>query len=324
MRLHKLGAPLQWCHLPDPLPGEGEIRLRIKACGVCRTDLHVQDGGLPDIALPVIPGHEIVGTVDMLGTNVRDLSVGDRVGVPWLGRTCGECDFSRAGSENLCDHAQFTGYTRPGGFATSVVVDARYAFKLGATPDDAALAPLLCAGLIGWRALEAAGGGKRIGIYGFGAAGHIVAQLACWQGWRVAAFTRVGDVAAQHFARSCGVAWAGDCNERPAWPLDAAIIFAPAGELVPLALASVRKGGRVVCGGIHMTDIPSFQYQLLWQERQLVSVANLTRADGERFLRIVPRAGIQAATRAYPLKEANQALDDLRGGRVQGAAVLVM
>lgn len=323
MRLLRIGDPLRWAELPDPAPGTGEVRIQVAACGVCRTDLHVQDGDLPDIELPLIPGHEIVGYVERLGPGVSGLAVGDRVGVPWLGHTCGDCAYCRSGAENLCDRAEFTGYTRNGGFATLVVVDARFALKLPPGQDDIAFAPLLCAGLIGWRALVAAGPGERLGLYGFGAAGHIVAQVARWQGRQVAAFTRAGDVAAQDFARSCGVDWAGDSTQRPEQPLDAAIIFAPAGELVPLALQAVRKGGRVVCAGIHMSDIPGFPYRLLWQERQLVSVANLTRKDGEDFLRIVPQAGIHATTTAYPLREANRALDDLRCGRVHGAAVLV-
>ncbi len=324
MRLLRIRDPLRWAELPDPLPGTGEVRIRVAACGVCRTDLHVQDGELPGVVCPVIPGHEIVGHVDRLGTGVTHLAVGDRVGVPWLGHTCGCCAYCLRGEENLCDHAEFTGYTRNGGFATLAVVDAHYAFRLAPGTDDVAVAPLLCAGLIGWRALVAAGGGERLGIYGFGAAGHIVAQLARWQGRSVAAFTRPGDAAAQAFARSCGVQWAGDAGQDPGQPLDAAIIFAPAGELVPAALQAVRKGGRVVCAGIHMSDIPSFPYRLLWHERQLVSVANLTRKDAEDFLGIVPQAGIRATTTAYPLCDANRALLDLRNGRVHGATVLVM
>jgi propanol-preferring alcohol dehydrogenase len=324
MRLLRIGAPLRWAELPDPMPGEGEVRLKISACGVCRTDLHVQDGELPGIELPIIPGHEIVGRVERVGRGVTALAVGDRVGVPWLGRTCGCCAYCRSGSENLCDSAQFTGYTRDGGFASHVVVDAQFALKLPQATDDLAVAPLLCAGLIGWRALVAAGDGERLGIYGFGAAGHLIAQVALWQGRQVAAFTRAGDLATQGFAKRCGVQWAGDAAHVPEQALDAAIIFAPAGELVPTALRAVRKGGSVVCAGIHMSDIPGFPYRLLWHERRLVSVANLTRRDGEEFLRVAARAGVRAAVTPYPFREANQALQDLRNGSVQGAAVLDM
>ncbi|APW37260.1 alcohol dehydrogenase [Rhodoferax koreense] len=323
MRLLATSRPLQWTELPDPVPGAGEIRLRVSACGVCRTDLHVRDGELPGIALPVTPGHEIVGHVDGLGAGVTQLAIGDRVGVPWLGATCGTCAYCLRGAENLCDNARFTGYTRDGGYATQVVADARFAFRLPAGGDDVGFAPLLCAGLIGWRSLVAAGKGTRIGLYGFGAAAHIVVQVARWQKRWVAAFTRPGDTSGQAFARECGADWAGGSDQAAPQPLDAAIIFAPAGDLVPLALQAVRKGGRVVCAGIHMSDIPAFPYRLLWHERQLVSVANLTRSDAEDFLRLVPLVGIQTTTTAYPLREANRALLDLREGRVHGAAVLV-
>lgn len=322
MRLLQARSPLKWVESPDPVTNHGEIRLKVSACGVCRTDLHVQDDELPGIQLPLTPGHEIVGYVEQLGAGVTEFVIGDRVGIPWLGSTCGNCRFCLSGSENLCDHAKFTGYTRDGGFATHVVADARFAFKLPHGGNDVDFAPLLCAGLIGWRSLVAAGPGRRLGIYGFGAAGHIVAQVALWQGRSIAAFTRPGDVKNQAFARQCGAEWIGGSDEMPLVPLDAAIIFAPVGELVPLALRAVRKGGRVVCAGIHMSDIPSFPYSLLWQERQLVSVANLTRKDGEDFLRLVPRIGIKTTTTVYSLKDANQALIDLREGRVRGAAVL--
>jgi len=323
MLLRRLRAPLEWTELPDPLPGPGEIRVRVGACGVCRTDLHVVDGELPDPMIPVVPGHEIVGRIDLLGAGVEGLALGERVGVPWLGHTCGVCPCCLAGRENLCDHPLFTGYTRNGGFATLVVADARFAFPLGESGTDVALAPLLCAGLIGWRSLAIAGAGRRIGLYGFGAAAHIVAQVARWQGRTVFAFTRPGDAATQGFARSLGAAWAGGSDELPPEPLDAAILFATAGELVPLALQAVRKGGRVVCAGIHMSDIPGFPYRLLWEERQLVSVANLTRQDGLDFLGQVPRMGLVTRTTTYPLAQANQALADLRAGRFEGAAVLV-
>jgi alcohol dehydrogenase, propanol-preferring len=323
MVLNKIGSALEWTELPDRNPGPGEIRIKIGACGVCRTDLHVVDGELSNSMLPIIPGHEIVGRVDALGAGVEGLSIGERVGVPWLGHACGVCPYCLEQRENLCDHPLFTGFTRDGGFATATIADARFAFPLGEVGSDVALAPLLCAGLIGWRSLVIAGAGKRLGLYGFGAAAHIVAQVAKWQGRSVFAFTRPGDVAAQDFARSLGAAWAGGSDEMPPEPLDAAIIFASVGDLVPLALKAVRKGGRVVCAGIHMSDIPRFPYDLLWQERQLVSVANLTRKDGIEFLRLAPQIGIVTKTTAYPLKQANQALADLRAGRFVGAAVLV-
>ncbi len=323
MVLKALKSPLEWCERPDPLPGPGEIRVKVAACGVCRTDLHVVDGELPDPQTPIIPGHEIVGRIDALGPGVTGLEMGERVGVPWLGHTCGVCPYCLGGRENLCDRPVFTGYTRDGGFATSTIADARFAFPLGEAGEDVALAPLLCAGLIGWRSLVIAGEGKRLGLYGFGAAAHILAQVARWQGRQVFAFTRPGDTAAQDFARSLGVVWAGGSDETPPEPLDAAIIFATAGELVPTALRAVRKGGRVVCAGIHMSDIPSFPYAILWEERQLLSVANLTRQDGLDFLRLAPEIGIVTSTRPYPLAEANTALSDLRAGRFEGAAVLV-
>ncbi len=290
---------------------------------MCRTDLHVVDGELPAPKVPIIPGHEIVGRIDALGAGVDELRIGERVGIPWLGHTCGVCRYCVKHRDNLCDRPLFTGYTRDGGFATAVIADARYAFPLGEVGADVALAPLLCAGLIGWRSLTIAGEGKRLGLYGFGAAGHIVAQVAKWQGRSVFAFTRPGDLATQAFACRLGVTWAGGSDESTPEPLDAAIIFAPVSELVPLALKAVRKGGRVVCAGIHMTDIPTFPYRLLWEERQLVSVANLTREDGIDFLRLAPQIGIVTRTTAYPLTQANQALADLRAGRFTGAAVLI-
>jgi alcohol dehydrogenase, propanol-preferring len=323
MMLKALRRPLEWSEIPDRPPGANEIRIRVGACGVCRTDLHVVDGELPDPRVPIIPGHEIVGRVEALGHGVSGLAIGQRVGVPWLGHTCGVCLYCTSGQENLCDRPLFNGYTRDGGFATCVIADARYSFPLPEAGTDEALAPLLCAGLIGWRSLVIAGEAKNLGLYGFGAAAHIVAQVAKWQGRSVFAFTRSDDAATQDFARRLGVAWAGGSDETPPEPLDAAIIFAPVGALVPLALQSVRKGGRVVCAGIHMSDIPAFPYRLLWEERQVVSVANLTRQDGLDFLGLAPKIGIVTQTTGYPLQEANQALADLRAGRFEGAAVLV-
>jgi propanol-preferring alcohol dehydrogenase len=322
MVLHAARTPLLLGELPDPQPNPGEVRVKVEACAVCRTDLHIIDGELPDPKLPIIPGHEIVGIVEALGEGITTLAPGERVGVPWLGHTCGHCRYCVSGHENLCDDPLFTGYTRDGGFATHVVADAAFAFKLDGFSDPVATAPLLCAGLIGWRSLVATGEAGTIGIYGFGAAAHIIAQVAHWQGRRVFAFTRPGDGEAQEFARSLGADWAGGSNEAPPEPLDAAIIFAPVGALVPAALRAVRKGGRVVCGGIHMSDIPSFPYRILWEERQVVSVANLTRRDATEFLEVAPKAKVKTTTLRYPLQAANQALSDLREGRLQGAAVL--
>ena len=323
MVLNALHTPLVWTELPDLPPGPGQIRVKVAACGVCRTDLHVVDGELPHPQVPIIPGHEIVGCIDALGSGVSDLKLGQRVGIPWLGHTCGVCPYCKMQRENLCDHPIFTGYTRDGGFATSTVADARFAFPLGDEGSDESLAPLLCAGLIGWRALTIAGDGKKLGLYGFGAAAHILAQVAKWQGRDVFAFTRPGDHKTQDFARTVGATWAGGSDEMPSEPLDAAIIFATVGALAPLALKAVRKGGRVVCAGIHMSDIPSFPYSVLWEERALLSVANLTRQDGLDFLGQVPKMGIVTRTTRYPLQQANQALADLRAGRFEGAAVLV-
>ena len=323
MVLNKPKTPLEWTDLPDRQPGPGEIRVNVLACGVCRTDLHVLDGELPDSNSPIIPGHEIVGRIDALGTGVEGLRLGERVGIPWLGHTCGVCPYCVSGRENLCDHPLITGCTRDGGFATATIADARFAFPLGEVGADVALAPLLCAGLIGWRSLTIAGDARRLGLYGFGAAAHIVAQVAKWQRRSVYGFTRPGDVATQAFARTLGVTWAGGSDEMPPELLDAAIIFATVGDLVPMALKALRKGGRVVCAGIHMSDIPSFPYRLLWEERQIASVANLTRQDGIDFLRIAPEVGIVTTTTTYPLNQANEALADLRAGRFDGAAVLV-
>jgi propanol-preferring alcohol dehydrogenase len=322
MVLSKLKTPLAWTELPDRQPGPNEIRVKVLACGVCRTDLHVVDGELPGPKLPIIPGHEIVGRIDALGPGVQGLKLGERVGIPWLGHTDGTCPYCLMQRENLCEHPVFTGFTRDGGYATAAIADARFTFPLGDAGSDLSLAPLLCAGLIGWRSLVIAGDAKKIGFYGFGAAAHILAQVAKWQGRSVYAFTRAGDAATQAFAKSLGAVWAGGSEEPPPEPLDAAIIFAPVGALVPLALKAVRKGGRVVCAGIHMSDIPAFPYGILWEERELLSVANLTRKDGIDFLRLVPQIGIDVITTRYPLREANQALADLRAGRFEGAAVL--
>jgi propanol-preferring alcohol dehydrogenase len=322
MALTEAGRPLTAIERPDPGPGPGEARLKVLACGVCRTDLHVIDGELPDIRTPIIPGHEIVGEVEAVGEGAA-LTVGGRVGVGWLGRTCGVCRFCCSGRENLCDAPLFTGYTRDGGFATHVLVDARFAYPLPSDAAPAGQAPLLCAGLIGWRSLVFAGEGARLGIYGFGAAGHIIAQVAKWQGRRLYAFTRPGDAAAQRFARQLGADWVGGSDESPPEPLDAAIIYAAVGDLVPAALRAVDKGGRVVCGGIHMSDIPAFPYEILWGERQVISVANLTRQDARDFLQIARKADVKTEVTLYPLEAANEALDDLRSGRLTGAAVLI-
>lgn len=323
MVLREIRSPLVLEDRPELLPKPNELRVCVEACAVCRTDLHVVDGDLLVPKLPIVPGHEIVGRVDEAGAEVQGFARGDRVGVPWLGHTCGHCPYCASGRENLCDAPLFTGYTRDGGFATHVMADAAYAFSLDGFADPVATAPLLCAGLIGWRSLVAAGEAQTIGIYGFGAAAHILAQVCRWQGRTVLAFTRPGDEPAQAFARALGATWAGGSDEAPPEPLDAVIIFAPVGSLVPAALRAVRKGGRVVCGGIHMSDIPSFPYRMLWEERQVVSVANLTRQDAIDFLAIVPKAGVRTETVSYPLQRANEALADLREGRLQGAAVLI-
>jgi len=323
MQLDRLGEPLRLRERPVPQPGNGELMLAVSACGVCRTDLHVVDGDLTHSKPPIVPGHEIVGRVAAVGQGVSGFRMGERVGVPWLGATCGVCPYCREDAENLCNAPVFTGYTRDGGFATHTIADARYCFPLGEDGNDAEIAPWLCAGLIGWRSYRMAGDGRALGLYGFGAAAHILAQVARWQGRRVFAFTRKSDTAAQDFARSLGAEWAGGSDEMPPEPLDAAIIFAPVGALVPAALKAVRKGGRVICGGIHMSDIPSFPYALLWEERQLRSVANLTREDAREFLQFAPQAGVRCEVTRYPLEQANEALADLREGRLQGAAVLV-
>lgn len=324
MVLHAPGQALRLEERADPLPDAGEVRLRVQACAVCRTDLHVVDGELPSTRFPIVPGHEIVGIVDSLGAGVTNLRLGQRVGVPWLAHTCGHCAYCRPGRENLCDTPLFTGHGRDGGFATHVIAEAAFCLPLELAGDAVHLAPLLCAGLIGWRTLRMAGDDAiKLGLYGFGAAAHLVAQVAVRQGRSAYAFTRPGDTRAQAFARSLGATWAGGSDESPPELLDAAIIFAPVGPLVPMALRAVRKGGRVVCGGIHMSDIPSFPYRLLWEERQLLSVANLTRADAAEFLQLAASTPLQVRTTSYPLAHANDALADLRAGRLEGAAVLV-
>jgi propanol-preferring alcohol dehydrogenase len=323
MVFEKAHQPLRSREIPVPQPGPGELLLKVHACGVCRTDLHIVDGELAHPKLPLVPGHEIVATVVATGKGASDFSVGDRVGVPWLGWTCGSCRYCRAGRENLCERALFTGYTRDGGYAQFTVADQRACFRLAAEPDDAHAAPLLCAGLIGYRSYRMIGEGvERLGIYGFGAAAHILVQIAVHQGKRVYAFTRPGDEAGQDFARRLGAAWAGDSTAQPPEPLDAAIIFAPVGALVPAALRAVDRGGTVVCGGIHMSDIPAFPYSILWEERVVRSVANLTRADGEELLAIAPQVPVRTEVQPFPLEAANEALEALRRGELHGAAVL--
>ncbi|WP_374470012.1 zinc-dependent alcohol dehydrogenase family protein [Phenylobacterium sp.] len=326
MVLQAVGEPLRCEARPDPQPGPGELRLRVRACGVCRTDLHVVDGELPPRRDSVIPGHEIVGVVDAIGPGVTGVALGERRGVPWLGDTCGRCRYCREGRENLCDAPGFTGWTRDGGYADTVIARADFSFPLPAGLSDTEAAPLMCAGLIGyrcWRKAAEAGPVARLGLYGFGAAAHLLAQLALHEGQQVHAFTRAGDAAAQNLARALGCAWAGASEDAPPEPLDAAIIFAPVGDLVPLALRAVRKGGTVVCGGIHMSDIPSFPYSILWEERRLVSVANLTRRDAVEYLPLAARAGVRPHVTTYPLRDANAALEHLRSGAFAGAAVLV-
>jgi len=324
MRLHAPGEPLRLTEIELPPPGEHQVLLRVRACGVCRTDLHVVDGELPSIPTPVIPGHEIVGTVVECGPGVTRFRPGDRVGVPWLGFTCGKCRFCELGLENLCVNARFTGYTLDGGYAEHVLAHARYCLPIPEKYSDIEAAPLLCAGLIGYRAWRAAGDAKRLGLYGFGAAAHLLAQVARAKGQDVYAFTRPGDEAGKQFARRLGAVWSGGSDEPPPEPLDAAIIFAPVGELVPAALAAVRPGGRVVCAGIHMSDIPSFPYRLLWGERSIASVANLTRADGEEFMRVAAATTLHPQVQSFPLTEANEALRRLRSGALEGAAVLTI
>ncbi len=322
MLLESPRRPLRAAEIADPVPGAGQVLIRVIACAVCRTDLHVLDGELPKPKLPLVPGHEIVGTILQRGAGAERFEPGVRVGVPWLGWTCGACDYCLTGRENLCEQARFTGYTLDGGYAEYTVADERFCFRIPDTYTETEAAPLLCAGLIGYRALAKTGDARRLGIYGFGAAAHIVTQVARVQGRELYAFTRPGDTAGQQFARSLGAAWAGASGELPPVKLDAAIIFAPIGELVPLALKTLAKGGRLVCGGIHMSDIPSFPYELLWEERSICSVANLTRRDGDEFFALAPRVPVKTTVQIFPLAQANEALAQLRGGKIRGAAVL--
>ena len=323
MLLDTAGQPLRSADLPLPEPGPGQLLIRVRACAVCRTDLHVTDGELAQPKLPLVPGHEIVGTVEAKGNEAERFKIGDRVGIPWLGWTCGKCSYCRTGQENLCDRAKFTGYTLDGGYAEYTVADQRFCFPIPDSFSDTDAAPLMCAGLIGYRSLAKAGNGRRIGIYGFGAAAHIITQVARYQQRDVYAFTRPNDESAKQFALDLGAVWVGGSNESPPVKLDAAIIFAPVGELVPQALRAVRKGGAVVCGGIHMSDIPSFPYSILWEERSLCSVANLTRRDGEEFLALAPKVPVRTQVQIFPLEKANHALARLRSGQIQGAALLV-
>lgn len=324
MLFEKAGQPLRKAELPMPKPGPGQVLIRVRACAVCRTDLHVVDGELTQPKLPLIPGHEIVGAVEEKGEGAERYEIGDRVGIPWLGWTCGECSYCLWGRENLCDRARFTGYTIDGGYADYTVADQRFCFPIPDSYGDAEAAPLLCGGLIGYRSLVKAGDGKRLGIYGFGAAAHIITQVARYQNREIYGFTRPGDREAQKFAETLGAVWAGGSNELPPVKLDAAIIFAPVGELVPQALLAVGKGGIVVCGGIHMSDVPSFPYAILWEERSLCSVANLTRQDGEEFFALAPRVPVRTEVQTFPLEEANETLARLRSGKIQGAAVLTV
>lgn len=323
MTLEVAGTPLRAVDRAPPEPGPGQALIRVRACGVCRTDLHVVDGELPDPKLPLVPGHEVIGVVEAVGTGTERLRPGDRVGVPWLGWTCGTCEFCRSGRENLCGRARFTGYRIDGGYAEYLVADERFCFAIPSEFGDRDAAPLMCAGLIGYRALRMAGDARRLGLYGFGAAAHIAVQVARYRGQETFAFTKPGDTKGQEFARSLGAVWAGGSDTMPPERLDAALIFAPVGALVPAALAATAKGGTVVCAGIHMSDIPRFPYQLLWEERTLRSVANLTRRDGEEFLAIAPQAKVRTTTIAFPLAQANEALNHLREGRFEGAAVLL-
>ena len=324
MILNAQGQPLRQADVPRPEPGADEILLEVQACGVCRTDLHVMDGDLRRPKVPLVLGHEIVGIVVERGARAEHFALGERVGVPWLGRTCGRCGYCAGGRENLCNDAEFTGYTLDGGYAEFALADERYCFRLPDGYTDAAAAPLLCAGLIGYRALVAAGDAKRIGLYGFGAAAHIIAQVARWQGREIFAFTRPGDAEGQHFARELGAAWAGDSTAAPPQEMDAAVVFAPVGALIPQALRHTAKGGTVVCAGIHMSNVPEFPYSMLWGERSVRSIANLTRRDGEAFLDMAPKAGVRAEVQTFPLASANEALQQLRAGRIRGAAVLIM
>ena len=323
MLFEKARQPLRWADVPPPQPDAGQVLIRVRACAVCRTDLHIIDGELEQPQLPLIPGHEIIGVVEKIGKEVHRLKPGDRIGVPWLGWTCGRCEFCLSARENLCDQARFTGYTLDGGYAEYAVADPRFCFAIPDFYSDAEAAPLMCAGLIGYRSLVKAGEGKRLGIYGFGAAAHIIAQVAAFQNREIYAFSRPGDEAAKNFALGLGAVWAGSSSELPPVKLDAAIIFAPVGKLVPQALRALKKGGIVVCGGIHMSDVPSFPYSILWQERSVCSIANLTRRDGEEFLPLAALVPVRTQVEIFALEEANEALDRLRSGNITGAAVLV-
>jgi alcohol dehydrogenase, propanol-preferring len=322
MQLKQIGKPLEYVELPLPKPEPHEILVKVLACGICRTDLHVVDGDLKNPSLPITPGHQVVGKIESLGSEVKNFPIGERIGIPWLGGSCGHCDFCIAHQENLCDHAVFTGYQKNGGFAEYCVADSRFCFPIPENYPDIQAAPLLCAGLIGYRAYKKAENAKRIGLYGFGAAAHIVIQIARYRNQEIYAFTRAGDINTQKFAKELGAVWAGNSDMAPPKLLDAAIIFAPVGELIPTALKAIRKGGIVVCAGIHMSDIPSFSYDLLWGERTICSIANLTRQDGEEFLALAPKIPIHTKVKVYSLKQANEALDDLRHGRFTGAAVI--
>ena len=323
MLFEKARQPLRWADVPPPQPDAGQVLIRVRACAVCRTDLHIIDGELEQPKLPLIPGHEIIGVVEKIGKEVHRLKPGDRIGVPWLGWTCGRCEFCLSARENLCDQARFTGYTLDGGYGEYAVADPRFCFAIPDFYSDAEAAPLMCAGLIGYRSLVKAGEGKRLGIYGFGAAAHIIAQVAAFQNREIYAFSRPGDEAAKNFALGLGAVWAGSSSELPPVKLDAAIIFAPVGKLVPQALRALKKGGIVVCGGIHMSDVPSFPYSILWQERSVCSIANLTRRDGEEFLPLAALVPVRTQVETFALEEANEALDRLRSGNITGAAVLV-
>ncbi|MCZ6511578.1 MAG: zinc-dependent alcohol dehydrogenase family protein [Alphaproteobacteria bacterium] len=323
MVLDRANTPLVLRTIDDPTPGPDDVLIGVRACGVCRTDLHIVDGELTGPKLPIIPGHEIVGEVIAVGERVERFEIGERVGVPWLGHTCGACHYCASGHENLCDAPGFSGYTIDGGYAAQTGADQQYVFALPSGYSDAEAAPLLCAGLIGYRSLRMAGDAARLGVYGFGAAAHIVAQVALFEGHEVFAFTKPGDQAGQDFARGLGAVWAGGSDERPPQPLDAAILYAPVGALVPIALKAVRKGGTVVCAGIHMSDIPAFPYEILWEERTVRSVANLTRRDGEEFLTLAPQVPIKTVVETFPLADANEALNRLRNGQITGAAVLI-
>ena len=324
MLLESIGKPLRYVETPTPVPNEGQVLLKVNACGICRTDLHVLEGDLPNPKIPLILGHEVVGTVVDKGAQVEQFNIGQRLGVPWLGHTCGSCKYCNNGRENLCDQALFTGYTLNGGFAEYIVADQRYCFLIPDIYSDAEAAPLLCAGLIGYRALVAAENAQRLGIYGFGAAAHIITQVASAQKREVYAFTKPGDIVSQKFAMEMGAVWSGNSDRQPPKEMEAAIIFAPVGSLIPLALSNVTKGGKVICAGIHMSDIPAFPYAILWGEREVCSIANLTRDDGEKFFNLAPKLGVQTKVKRFNLSQANEAIQELQQGKIKGAAVLIM